>query len=362
MLGQFYYLVFSGECRAGPSTMAARAFLTAKPNSFIFEDRLLVLDSPAKVGRSHKDDRSESGNCFFDCKVLSRAHALLQFQDGRFYVTDTGSSNGTFVNNIRLSKCGEESKVTQVYTGDLLRFGSDVVDKAKNVTQKCIVAKLKLFQPEGEESECRPTSSRLFRPAEGGEEQVGLQEVLARERELQEQVARLRSSSGARGQGGAELEKVLGEKAQLGKRLGDIEQMLEDRERFCNGVINKQKEDTEEIAKLRQMIDNQNVDIANLENALSDSQQEADRGRDDTDGQQAKLVHSYEDKLRALENSFDEERTQFRDQLQDVSANEMNLLDKIKSLESERGKGAACYVLLATVSMAVMVTVMKCVI
>ena len=63
--------------------------------------------------------------------MLSRAHAKILFEDGKFYLVDTGSSNGSFVNNIRLSKCGEESKVTQVYTGDLIRFGSDVVDKVR---------------------------------------------------------------------------------------------------------------------------------------------------------------------------------------------------------------------------------------
>ena len=45
------------------------------------------------------------------CQVLSRSHASLSWDQGRFFVQDTGSSNGTFVNNIRLSKCGEESKV-----------------------------------------------------------------------------------------------------------------------------------------------------------------------------------------------------------------------------------------------------------
>ena len=44
-----------------------------------------------------------------------------------------GSSNGTFVNNIRLSKGGEESKMTEVFTNDILRFGSDIVDKSRQV-------------------------------------------------------------------------------------------------------------------------------------------------------------------------------------------------------------------------------------
>ena len=32
----------------------------------------------------------------------------------------------------RLSKSGEESKLTRIYTGDVIRFGSDVVDKVQS--------------------------------------------------------------------------------------------------------------------------------------------------------------------------------------------------------------------------------------
>ena len=272
--------------------------------------------------------------------MLSRAHAKILFEEGKFYLVDTGSSNGSFVNNIRLSKCGEESKVTQVYTGDLIRFGSDVVDKAKNVTQKCIVAKLKLVYPDGEECEGRPASSRLFRPSADTHDEAngGLEAALAREKALEEQLVRLRSSSNGRPQANGDMEKVLMEKAQLGKRLGDIEQMLEDRERFCNGVISKQKEDAEEIAQLRQLIDNQNADIANLELALSDTQAELERAPQESDAAARELAARYEAKLSSLETSFEEEQTKIRQQLHDVSANEIVLLNKIKSLESEQGK------------------------
>ena len=161
---------------------------------------------------------------------------------------------------------------------------------------------------------------------------------MAREKALEEQLVRLRSSSNGRPQANGELEKVLMEKAQLGKRLGDIEQMLEDRERFCNGVISKQKEDAEEIAQLRQLIDNQNADIANLELALSDTQAELERAPQESDAAAAELAARYEAKLSSLESSFENEQTKIRQQLHDVSANEIVLLNKIKSLESEHGK------------------------
>ena len=75
--------------------------------------------------------QADSGNAYFDCKVLSRQHAMLIYEEGHFYLIDTGSSNGTFVNNIRLSKSGEESKMTEIFSSDILRFGSDIVDKVK---------------------------------------------------------------------------------------------------------------------------------------------------------------------------------------------------------------------------------------
>ena len=149
--------------------MSARAILSPKVNSLQFEDRVLLLDVPAKIGRSHKDDQvksaepiefldlsrsvwwwiptrvtfsfqADSSNGFLDCKVLSRAQAMILFEDEKFFLIDTGSSNGSFVNNIRLSKAGEESKLTRIYTNDILRFGSDVLDKVNLRSSYVILA------------------------------------------------------------------------------------------------------------------------------------------------------------------------------------------------------------------------------
>ena len=62
----------------------------------------LIAKVPIKIGRSFKNDTSLPENGYFDCKVLSKAHAMILYEDGRFMLIDTGSSNGTFVNNIRL--------------------------------------------------------------------------------------------------------------------------------------------------------------------------------------------------------------------------------------------------------------------
>lgn len=49
----------------------------------------------------------------------------------QFYLQDTKSSNGTFVNNQRLSKSGEESLPREVSSGDIVQFGVDVLENTR---------------------------------------------------------------------------------------------------------------------------------------------------------------------------------------------------------------------------------------
>ena len=60
--------------------------------------------------------------------------------------------------------------MTEIYTNDLLRFGSDVLDKSRQVTQKCVICKVRLFHPDGSECTTRPAASRLYRPGEPDQE------------------------------------------------------------------------------------------------------------------------------------------------------------------------------------------------
>ena len=49
----------------------------------------------------------------------------------QFYLQDTKSSNGTFVNNQRLSRTSEESAPMEINSCDIVQFGVDVVDTTK---------------------------------------------------------------------------------------------------------------------------------------------------------------------------------------------------------------------------------------
>ena len=134
-----------------------RAMLHCRPNSHPFNDRTLSLEQAVKVGRSVARLRASQTNAIFDCKVLSRNHALIWYEAGKFYLQDTKSSNGTFVNNQRLSKGSEESLPREVCSGDIIQFGVDVMENSRKVTHGCIIATLKLFLPDGKEAKASPT-------------------------------------------------------------------------------------------------------------------------------------------------------------------------------------------------------------
>jgi len=133
-----------------------KAVLQYCANSHPFEERTLALDQPVKVGRLLAKAKVSPHNGIFDCKVLSRNHALLWHEDGKFFLQDTKSSNGTFVNNHRLSKSGEESKPQEVFSGDVVQFGVDVIENSKNISHGCITAVLKLYHADGTEAKSNP--------------------------------------------------------------------------------------------------------------------------------------------------------------------------------------------------------------
>ena len=49
----------------------------------------------------------------------------------QFFLQDTKSSNGTFINNQRLSKGSEESPPKELFSGDIVQFGVDVLENAR---------------------------------------------------------------------------------------------------------------------------------------------------------------------------------------------------------------------------------------
>jgi len=66
----------------------AVATLTCCANSHPFQERRVALTESVKIGRSVAQSRPSQANAIFDCKVLSRHHALLWYESGKVSVYD----------------------------------------------------------------------------------------------------------------------------------------------------------------------------------------------------------------------------------------------------------------------------------
>lgn len=180
----------SGVCSSGAKAISddtvARAVLVSQPKSHPFQDRYLSLQKPQKIGRA-VSPRTATTNALFDCKVLSRNHALLWFENGKFYLKDTNSSNGTYVNEERLGNNNEESLPCEVSSGDIVKFGVDVIENSKNVTHGCVMAQLKLYLPGGKEAQSGRHAPSLL---SGSVVTVQLSTIYTLRQRLQEAVKR----------------------------------------------------------------------------------------------------------------------------------------------------------------------------
>lgn len=83
-------------------------------------------------------------NGFFDSKVLSRQHAEVYAErNGRVYIRDVKSSNGTFVNGQRLSPENKESEPHELREQDVLELGIDIVSEdQKSVVHHKVAARV----------------------------------------------------------------------------------------------------------------------------------------------------------------------------------------------------------------------------
>ncbi|MGH2510434.1 MAG: protein kinase domain-containing protein, partial [Ktedonobacteraceae bacterium] len=69
------------------------------------------------IGRTNGNDLILNGG------TVSRQHARLWFDNGRWYLADVKSANGTFVNNLRL----QPNQPVALNDGDVLNFGEEIV-------------------------------------------------------------------------------------------------------------------------------------------------------------------------------------------------------------------------------------------
>jgi pSer/pThr/pTyr-binding forkhead associated (FHA) protein len=79
-----------------------------------------------------------SNKLAFKSKVVSRAHAEVWCElGGKFFIKDTKSSSGTFLNHVRLSPANQDSRPFELKDGDTLQLGVDYQGGTEDI-YKCV--------------------------------------------------------------------------------------------------------------------------------------------------------------------------------------------------------------------------------
>nr|P0C219.1 RecName: Full=Sarcolemmal membrane-associated protein [Rattus norvegicus] len=366
---------------------SALAIFTCRPNSHPFQERHVYLDEPIKIGRSVARCRPAQNNATFDCKVLSRNHALVWFdhKTSKFYLQDTKSSNGTFINSQRLSRGSEESPPCEILSGDIIQFGVDVTENTRKVvTHGCIVSTIKLFLPDGMEARLRsddvihaPLPSPVDKVAANTPSMYSqelfqlsqyLQEALHREQMLEQKLATLQrllaitqEASDTSWQALIDEDRLLSRLEVMGNQLQACSKnQTEDSLRKELVALQEDKHSYETTAKesLRRVLQ-EKIEVvrklSEVERSLSNTEDECTHLREMNERTQEELrelankyngavneIKDLSDKLKAAEGKQEEiqqkgqaEKKELQAKIDDMEEKEQELQAKIEALQAD---------------------------
>ncbi|XP_060095738.1 sarcolemmal membrane-associated protein isoform X7 [Heteronotia binoei] len=367
------------------SMPSALAIFTCRPNSHPFQERHVYLDEPVKIGRSVARCRPAQNNATFDCKVLSRNHALVWFdhKTGKFYLQDTKSSNGTFINSQRLSRGSEESPPCEILSGDIIQFGVDVTENTRKVTHGCIVSTIKLFLPDGMEARLR--SDVIHAPLPSPVDKVNantpsmysqelfqlsqyLQEALHREQMLEQKLATLQrllavtqEASDTSWQALIDEDRLLSRLEVMGNQLQACSKsQTEDSLRKELIALQEDKHNYETTAKesLRRVLQ-EKIEVvrklSEVERSLSNTEDECTHLKEMNERTQEELrelankyngavneIKDFSDKLKAAEGKQEEiqqkgqaEKKELQRKIEEMEEREQELQAKIEALQAD---------------------------
>lgn len=122
----------NGEGPARPFRTQYAVVLVLSPLNGSFERKSLIVPFAPDVLKLGRQTNSRTvpapNNGYFDSRVLSRQHAEVwaDRQTGRVWIKDSQSSNGTYINDKRLSSDNAESEPHELRKNDVLELGIDI--------------------------------------------------------------------------------------------------------------------------------------------------------------------------------------------------------------------------------------------
>lgn len=169
----------NGNSQAGNGVLREQAasmppaILHLLPMNGTFERKTITVPYAPDVLRIGRQTNQKTVptplNGYFDSKVLSRQHAeIYADRSGRIFIRDVKSSNGTFVNGMRLSQENKESEPRELREQDVLELGIDIVSEdQKTVVHHKVAAKVEHSGIYGQGGDSL-TFGELLDPSAGG--------------------------------------------------------------------------------------------------------------------------------------------------------------------------------------------------
>ena len=157
-----------------PGPMEQTAVLALLPMNGTFERKQISVPffpDVLRVGRqTNAKTVPTSSNGYFDSKVLSRQHAELWAErNGKIWIRDVKSSNGTFVNGQRLSAENQNSDPHELRQHDTLELGIDIVSEdQKTIVHHKVSAKVEFVGLPGNSNNVMDLNFGDLDPSHGG--------------------------------------------------------------------------------------------------------------------------------------------------------------------------------------------------
>lgn len=139
--------------------------------------RRLPPKSTINIGRYTEKNKAaahapqgSSAPIVFKSKVVSRTHALFFCnEDGQWFLRDTKSSSGTFLNHIRLSPASQESSLMPVIDGDIIHLGMDYRGGTEEVYR---LVKMRCHFNNSWQRKMNPYNIEMFKKLQIGDKQA----------------------------------------------------------------------------------------------------------------------------------------------------------------------------------------------